>query len=120
MITYQMKPTKHVLLYRTKLCSAILAEQRDVSDIRDIIHHSTSDHSWDLNKQVHCHDPHGKRLVSVTNLPSLLIYVKPLWFTLENGSRLNVIRRTAMGLLLKNYGGAMCGQSGEEWPQGCH
>lgn len=93
--------------------------QWDVSDTQNIIHHSTSDISLVLSKQVRCRDPRGKRLVTGSNLPSVLMYIKPMRFTIEDGSRTNVkCEHTATGLLLKNYRGDMCGQSGEEWPQG--
>lgn len=117
-----MKPAEcvHVFVCITQLCSAILAEQWDVSDTQNIIHHSTSDISSVLSKQVRCRNPRRKRLVTGSNLPSVLIYIKPLRFTLEDRSRTNVkCEHTATGLLLKIYRGDMCGHSGEQWPHGC-
>lgn len=70
MIRYQINPTERVFVCRAQLCSAILAEQWDVSDSWDIIHHRTSDTPPPLSKQVHCHDPRSKRLVA-SNWPSI-------------------------------------------------
>lgn len=78
-IRYQKIQQSMFLCAEYNSCPAVLAEQWDVSDIWDIIHHSTSDISSVWSKQVRCYG--RKRLVTEITLLLIQIYIKPLQFT---------------------------------------